>query len=184
MNGFSAAFRQATNRSSGVVRSGTPQVGKGPDRVVEEHDAEARNDRVEARRLEPMRLRVGADEACGRAFPFGVGPGGGDHRIRNVDADAAALRSEQPRDGQRCPARTAADVEDAAFGSEGNRFDEQSSNGLNIWSSDSCVSTQARPARPFQSVACSLSVWCAISMNVSFYLPSRSENLLCKFKST
>jgi hypothetical protein len=40
------------------------------------------------------------------------------------------FRSQRPfapllRDGQRCPARTAADVEDAASGSEGNRFDEQ-----------------------------------------------------------
>jgi len=52
----------------------------------------------------------------------------------------------------------------------------RSSSGLNIWSSNSCASTQARPARPFQSVVCSSSVWRATSIIVSFCLPSRIES--------
>ena len=38
------------------------EVGEGGHRVVEEHHTEARHDRVEARRLERVRLRVGDDE--------------------------------------------------------------------------------------------------------------------------
>ena len=97
--------------TNGTVPCGAPQIREGPDEVVEEHDAEARDDHVEAARLESVDLRVGTDEACRRAFQFGAGPGGGDHRIRNVDADAAARRAEQPRDGERCAARAVADVD-------------------------------------------------------------------------
>ena len=58
MNGFSAALRQATKRSAPPPR-GAPQVRERAHRVVEEHHAEARDDHVEARGLERMRLRVG-----------------------------------------------------------------------------------------------------------------------------
>ena len=44
---------------------------------------------------------------------------------RAVDADGAALRPEQPRDGERCGACAAADIEHPAWGSGANRFDEQ-----------------------------------------------------------
>jgi hypothetical protein len=55
-----------------------------------------------------------AHEARRRAFRLGAGSGGGDHRLRNVDADAVAVGAEPPRNGERRAARTAADVEHTA----------------------------------------------------------------------
>ena len=94
-----------------AVARGMTQVRKRADGVVEEHDAEAREDPVEACRLEGMGLRVAADEAYRRAFPFRPGASRGDHRIREVDADAAALRAQDPRNGERRAARAAANIE-------------------------------------------------------------------------
>jgi len=114
----------------GVVLCRTPQVLKGTDGVVEKHYAEARNDGVEARRLERVELRVGADEGCGRAVPFDAGAGGGDHRLRNVDAGAAARSSEPPGDGKGRAACAAADVEHPVSRSVADCFDEQVLEGL------------------------------------------------------
>ena len=126
MNGLSAALRQATNRNSASSRRGAPQVREGADRVVEEHHAEARDDHVEGRGLERVGLRVGADEAWPACSPVSArARASGEHRLRNVDADAAALGAEQPRDGERGAARAAADVEHPAAACGGNRCDEQ-----------------------------------------------------------
>ncbi len=64
-----------------------------------------------------MRFRVGADEADGQVFAPGAGPGGGDHRLRHVDADAVAPTVGQPRNRKRRRAGPAADVEHVRPGS-------------------------------------------------------------------
>src|SRR3546814_18896069 len=85
-----------------------PEVSKGRDRIVEEHDAEARDDRVEACGFGGVDLGVGEDELGARAFPFGARPGGGAHRTRNVEPDAATPPAKPPRTGERPAARAAA----------------------------------------------------------------------------
>lgn len=81
-----------------VVPCGTPQVCESADGVAKEHDAKARHDHVEARTLEGMHLRIRADEACGGTAAFGALAGGSDYRIRNVNANAAAVRAESSRE--------------------------------------------------------------------------------------
>ena len=76
----------------GVAPCGTPKVRKGPHGVVEEHNAEARNDHVETLGLEGVVLRAGADEGCRQAFPFGAG--------------LALRRSSAPKCRCQCSARS------------------------------------------------------------------------------
>jgi hypothetical protein len=93
-----------------------PQVRECADAVVEEHDAETRNDRVEAAGLEGMRLGVVTDEGCRYAFAFSAGSRGHDHRFGDVYARAMALRPERSCGGERGSACAAANVEHAACG--------------------------------------------------------------------
>ena len=94
-----------------VVSCGTPQIGKGTDGVVKEHHTEARDDRIEASRLERVDLRVAADETHRRAFLFGARLSSGDHQTRDVDADRAGPGSEPPGDGECRAAGATADVQ-------------------------------------------------------------------------
>jgi hypothetical protein len=109
----------------GVVRRGAPQVREGLDGVREEHHAEARGDPVEALRLERVHLCVGADEARGRQLACGPGPGGGDHRLGDVDADAGGFRSQQAGERERRAAGAAADVQHSASRSGGSPFQQE-----------------------------------------------------------
>ena len=96
----------------GPLSGRAAQVRKGLSRVLEEHDAETRDNLVEARRLERMDLGVSLDEAGRRSLALGPGLGGGDHRRGDVDAGRAAARSQSPRHGNGGAAGTAADVQD------------------------------------------------------------------------
>ena len=95
MNGFSAGLRQTTDRSWPPSLGGIAKIRESLDGVVEEHHAEARHDQVEARRSERVALRVGADERRGRALLFGATARSCDHRLRDVDSHAPAVRAEQ-----------------------------------------------------------------------------------------
>src|SRR5262249_20693073 len=108
-----------------VIGCRTMQVRKGADGVGKEHDAQARNDHVEARRLEWVNLRIDADEVRCRAFTHGAGSGKGDHRLGNVDAGATTAHSKQPCNSERSCACTAADIQNATRGPCGDRLDER-----------------------------------------------------------
>ena len=124
------------------------EVGEGFDGVVEEHDAEARDDRVEAGRLEVVALGVGHDEAHRHAFPLGAQAGGGHHRLGDVDARARAPRAEAPARGprwwHRCRSRRRA--LDRPRRRRSRRRRARRSSGRNSSSSTSCSSTQLCPA--------------------------------------
>jgi hypothetical protein len=72
-----------------------------------------------------MHLRIRADEACGCTAAFGAVAGGSDHRIRNVNANAAAVRAESSRERECRAARTAAGVEHPGRGCGDDCFNEQ-----------------------------------------------------------
>src|SRR5262245_50023178 len=72
-----------------------------------------------------MNLGVCADEFGCHAFAFGARPGGADHRLRNVDADATRLRSQPSCRGDRRAARAAPDVQYPASRHGSNLFDEE-----------------------------------------------------------
>ena len=97
----------------GFLSGRGPEVGEGLDRVIEEHHSEARDDPIEACRLERTDPGVGADEAGRRSLALGPGPGlgRGNHRRRNVDASGSAARTKAPRNGDRGAARAVADIE-------------------------------------------------------------------------
>ncbi|MCY1238432.1 hypothetical protein D9M72_511700 [compost metagenome] len=104
-----AAPCDATQHGTGL--RGTPQVGKGGDRVGEEHHAKARHDGVETARREGMGLRVRLDEGGRHAFPLRARPRRVHQRAGDVDARALPARADPPRQLQRRRARTASDVE-------------------------------------------------------------------------
>ena len=97
MNRFSAGLRQAMKHNVASLRCSVTQVRKRPDRIGEEHHAEARHDHVEARGLERVSLRIRADELRRHAFLFGQHASRIDHLLRDVDTDASAVCAEQPR---------------------------------------------------------------------------------------
>jgi hypothetical protein len=94
-----------------VIRRRAPEVRERGDKVVEEHDAEARHDRVETRGLEPVILRTRANEIDANVGPLGARPSSSDHRLGDIDAGAATLCSEPPRGGDGRHTGAAADVE-------------------------------------------------------------------------
>src|SRR5438445_1099993 len=94
-----------------IVSCSAMQVRKGPHRVVEKHDAEARNDRTETCRFKRVGLRVRTDEVCGGPLASGLRTRSRDHRLRDVDASTVALCAKRSRDGERSAAGTAAHVE-------------------------------------------------------------------------
>jgi hypothetical protein len=124
MNGFRGAAPRDDSQI-GFGRCGASQVRKRADGVVEEHHSEARDDHVEARGLERVRLRVGANEARRRAFAFGALLRERDHRLRDVEADGGALGPELSCDGERRAARAATDVEHAPRFALADGLDEQ-----------------------------------------------------------
>ena len=89
-------------------------------RVVEEHDAEARDDAVEERTSEVGAGGVAHHEADVReARLAGALATGGDQRRRDVQPGDRTARGDESRHLQACRAGTAADVEDLLARSEG-----------------------------------------------------------------
>src|SRR4051812_30974150 len=100
------------------------QVRERAHRVVEEHHTKARDEQVEARGLERVCLRIGADEGCGHAFALGTLACGGEHGFGDVDAHAATCGTEMACHGECRRPRAASDVEHLTPGSRSNLCDE------------------------------------------------------------
>jgi DNA-binding transcriptional MerR regulator len=99
---------------AGVFAGGAAEVLEGADGVVEEHDAEAGDDGVEARGLEGVALGVGEEKGRGRAFADGAGAGCIDKGLGDVDAGTGT--AEAALQGEGDGARSTADIEDGAGG--------------------------------------------------------------------
>ena len=116
------------------------------DGIVEEHDAETRDDQRRSLRARRRGSGHRPDEACRHAFRSARARAaaiiGSECRCRSV-----ALRAEQPRDGERGGAGAAADVEHPPADPARPIRRAASSNGMNTLSSTSCASTQARRCR-------------------------------------
>ena len=104
-------------------RRGT-QIGESLNEVVEEHDAESRDDHVE-RRLELVALRIGEYEPGREALALGASASESDHRFGDIDAGAVAVGAEPSRDGQCRGACPAPDVEHVLRRAPAHRLDEQ-----------------------------------------------------------
>ena len=185
MNGFSAALRQAMKRSSP------------PSLAARRRFAKARTE--SSKNITPKREMIMSKLAgsnawlCAsaqmkrrrRALPFGARPGGGDHRLRDVDADAAASRAEPPRDGERRAARAAADVEHRLADRGRNLRHEQVLERLEASGRASPAPRPRRVRRGRSKVAaCSSSVCCVAVHDRLLLAFERLQAALCHFKST
>jgi hypothetical protein len=72
-----------------------------------------------------VRLCVGADKNCRESLALGARGCEREHRLGDVDADAATAGAERVRDRERRSAGAAADVEHAARAARANRLDQQ-----------------------------------------------------------
>src|SRR5690348_4600738 len=85
-------------------------VGEGGREILEEHDAEAREQPVIWRAVERGAAGIGVEEAQ-VARPARALPGGGEQRLRDIDAERLTLRADRPGDRDRRGAAAAADID-------------------------------------------------------------------------
>src|SRR5690606_37138623 len=131
-NGHERIFRRAApcdQTQGGGFGGGAAQVREGGGEILEEHDAEARDDGVEVGRREGVGLCVGEDEVGGCAFLLGSGAGGGDHCFGDVHAGALGVGAETTGCGEGGGAEAAADIEEAVCG-RGKPGDQQGFDGF------------------------------------------------------
>jgi len=111
-----------------------------------------------------VQLRIGADELCPHALSGGASAGERDHRLGEVDAEAAAIGVKRPCDRDRGAAGTAADVEHRARRRGPDGRDEQ----ILEWAEESIEHLlrlhPGASAAPFHSAVCSLAVSCVVFM--------------------
>ena len=101
MKSFSAGLRQATKASLRARLRGLPDVGECRHGIVEEHDAEARDDSVEATCLKRIGLRIGCNEFGVRnSFRLRACRRKGYQRLGNVEPDTASRIADAARHRQ------------------------------------------------------------------------------------
>ena len=169
----------------GIVVGGASQVREGHDRVLEEHDAEARDDRVEVRRREGVGLRVGAHEACRRAFRLGacIGRRRSSAPKCRCRCSGRWRRAAAQRRASCCPHRSRRRAHGALI-----RRRPLRRVGLRTASAPGRAPLGPRPRRVRRGRSTApparLSVSCMASMSVSFAALKKREAGLCHFKST